>query len=86
MALQIIDEAVDAGRLLGEALEKAFPGDRVEVEEASPGHYRLRIVSATFEGKTRIAQQQLVYAAITHLMRGDAAPVHAIDRMETLLP
>jgi acid stress-induced BolA-like protein IbaG/YrbA len=86
MALQIIDNAIDPTQLLRDALGKAFPGDRVEVETASPGHYRLRVVSAAFAGKTRIAQQQLVYAAITHLMAGNAAPVHAIDRMETLLP
>lgn len=86
MALQIINDAVDPTSLLRESLETAFPGDRVEVETASPGHYRLRVVSRTFDGKTRIAQQQLVYAAITHLMTGDSAPVHAIDRMETLIP
>jgi acid stress-induced BolA-like protein IbaG/YrbA len=28
-----------------------------------------------------VKQQQAVYAAIAPLMAGDAAPVHAIDRM-----
>jgi hypothetical protein len=30
-----------------------------------------------------VRQQQQVYAAIQHLMAGDAAPVHAIDRLVT---
>jgi len=33
-----------------------------------------------------LQQQQLVYGAISHLMTGDAAPVHAIDRLLTLVP
>jgi hypothetical protein len=33
-----------------------------------------------------VVQQQRVYAAIAHLMKGDAAPVHAIDRLLTELP
>jgi hypothetical protein len=33
-----------------------------------------------------VRQQQLVYGAIAHLMKGDAAPVHAIDRLQTELP
>jgi hypothetical protein len=28
-------------------------------------------------------QQQRVYAAIAHLMKGDSAPVHAVDRLVT---
>lgn len=33
-----------------------------------------------------VEQQQMVYAAIAHLMKGADAPVHAIDRMQTILP
>jgi stress-induced morphogen len=39
-----------------------------------------------FIGKSRVAQQRLVYAAITHLMTGETAPVHAIDKMEIETP
>jgi acid stress-induced BolA-like protein IbaG/YrbA len=42
------------------------------------------VVSDAFEGKSRVRQQQMVYAAITPLMTGDAPPVHAIDRLETV--
>jgi hypothetical protein len=28
----------------------------------------------------------MVYAAIAHLMRGEGAPIHAIDQLETSVP
>ncbi|NNL64814.1 MAG: BolA/IbaG family iron-sulfur metabolism protein [Myxococcales bacterium] len=52
----------------------------------SPGHFEIRVVSSAFEGLSRVKQQQLVYGAITPLMSGDAPPVHAVDRLETLVP
>ena len=30
-----------------------------------------------------LESQRLVYSAITHLMKGDMAPVHAIDSLKT---
>jgi hypothetical protein len=30
-----------------------------------------------------LASQHLVYGAITHLMTGDAPPVHAVDSLKT---
>ena len=86
MPLQILNARVDASDLLRKALEAAFPGAEFAVSSASPGHFELRVVSRAFEGKSRLQQQQLVYRAITQLMSGDAAPVHAIDRMQTLVP
>ena len=86
MPLQILNARVDASDLLRKALEAAFPGAEIAVSSASPGHFELRVVSKAFESKTRLQQQQLVYRAITQLMSGEAAPVHAIDRMQTLVP
>jgi acid stress-induced BolA-like protein IbaG/YrbA len=71
---------------LRKALADAFPGDEVEVTGGGGGHFELRVVSRAFAGKSRVQQQQLVYAAIAHLMAGDSAPVHAIDRMQTIVP
>jgi acid stress-induced BolA-like protein IbaG/YrbA len=68
---------------LESAIAEALPDARIEVRAASPGHFEIRVTSNAFEGKGRVQQQQLVYAAIAHLMRGDAAPVHAIDRLVT---
>ncbi len=85
MPLQILSSP-DAGSVakeMREAIEQALPGARVEVNPTNPGHFAIRVVSEAFEGKPLVRQQQLVYGAIGHLMRGDAAPVHAIDQMET---
>jgi acid stress-induced BolA-like protein IbaG/YrbA len=86
MALRIGSFDEDVTDTLRRAIEARLPEARVQVASASPGHFEIRVVSEAFAGKSRVQQQQLVYAAIAHLMSGDMAPVHAIDRMETLLP
>ncbi len=45
-------------------------------------HFNALIVSAAFEGKTRVARHQLVYAALGDRMREE---VHALS-MRTLTP
>lgn len=69
-----------------EAIEASLAGARAEVAASSPGHFTVRVVSDAFAGKSRVQQQQLVYSAIAHLMKGDHAPVHAIDKLEIVLP
>lgn len=89
MALRILsspNESTEVANNLKRAIETAISGADVSVTPLSPGHFEIRVVSGAFEGKSRIAQQQLVYGSIAHLMKGDAAPVHAIDRMQTALP
>ena len=79
----------DPGELvatLREKIENALPGATVDVRAESPGHFSISVVSAAFEGHSRVKQQQLVYGAIADLMAGDAAPVHAIDRLVTRTP
>jgi len=71
---------------LKKSIETTLPGATVEVTPVSPGHFEIRVVSDAFEGKSSVQQQQVVYGAIAHLMKGDAAPVHAIDRLQTALP
>ena len=89
MALRILSSP-SAPQELAEEMRKAIagalPDSQVEVRPNSPGHYEIRVVSAAFAGLNRVRQQQLVYAAIAHLMQGDAAPVHAIDRLLTETP
>lgn len=64
-------------------IEEAIPDAKVEVRPGSDRHYEISVVSASFEGQSRVKQQQRVYASITDLMSGDQAPIHAIDRMDT---
>jgi len=73
----------DTARELERAIAAALPDARVEVRANSPGHFEIRVVSATFAQQSRVVQQQRVYGAIAHLMKGDAAPVHAVDRLIT---
>jgi len=70
---------------LRSAIEAAIPGSEVSVS-GSGTHFEISVVSSAFEGKNTLARQRMVYAAITELMTGDQAPVHAIDRMETRTP
>ena len=89
MALRILSSPSSPLDLLADlqrSIEAAIPGARVEVNPASPGHFEIRVVSEVFADRSRVQQQQLVYGAIAHLMKGDAAPVHAIDRLLTETP
>ena len=87
MTLQILSTPSDqTAELLREAIEQAIPGAEVEITAGGAGHFEIRVRAEEFAGKSRVAQQRLVYAAITHLMTGETAPVHAIDKMEILTP
>ncbi len=89
MPLQILSAPSNPEAVANEmrrAIEEAIPGAGVEVRDAGPGHFEIRVRSESFEGESRVRQQQRVYAAIAHLMKGDAAPVHAIDRLQTEVP
>ncbi len=89
MALDILSEPSRAGDENGtvlqmtKAIQAAIPEGRIDVRSISPGHFEIDVVSPVFEGKSRVKQQQLVYAAIASLMAGDGAPVHAIDHLTT---
>lgn len=89
MPLQILSSPSNPDDLveqLSSAVADALPGAEVEVKATGAGHFEIRVASASFEGQSRVAQQQSVYAAIAPLMKGDAAPVHAIDKLETRVP
>jgi len=89
MALQILnspsrpEDADKVADQLRNAIVLAFEDADVQVEATGPGHFSIRVRSASFEGQSRVRQQQRVYTAIAHLMKGDAPPVHAVDRMTT---
>jgi acid stress-induced BolA-like protein IbaG/YrbA len=50
------------------------------------GHYSIAVRSARFAGKSMLESHRMVYAAIAHLLRGDEAPVHAVDSLSTRAP
>jgi acid stress-induced BolA-like protein IbaG/YrbA len=71
---------VDAIR---KAIEETLPGARAEVSGGG-GHFNIVVTSPVFAGKGMLESQRLVYGAITHLMKGDLAPVHAVDSLRTI--
>jgi len=73
---------IDAMR---EAIERQVPNSRAEVNGGG-GHFNIEVTSPAFGGKSMLESQRLVYGAIAHLMKGDAAPVHAIDNLKTRTP
>jgi acid stress-induced BolA-like protein IbaG/YrbA len=90
MALRILSspppEPEEIAARLRAAIEQGLPGSRASVEARGAGHFEVEVVSDAFAGLSRVKQQQLVYGAIAPLLRGDDAPVHAIDRMVTRTP
>jgi stress-induced morphogen len=62
---------------LTESLLRAFPDGEVEVTDltGTSDHYQARIVSDAFQGKNRLEQHRMVYAALGDAMKG---AVHAL--------
>jgi acid stress-induced BolA-like protein IbaG/YrbA len=70
-----------------EAIRKAFQGKIADAEveaTGSGGHFSIVVRSAEFAGKGMLQRHRLVMAAIAPLMDGDAAPVHAVDSLQTI--
>jgi stress-induced morphogen len=65
-------------------LREAFPDAQIEITDlAGDGdHYKARVVSQAFAGKSRVAQHQMVYAALKGRMGG---VLHALA-LETRAP
>jgi acid stress-induced BolA-like protein IbaG/YrbA len=72
----------DVAEAVRAAIEEKIPGARAEVTGGG-GHFNIVVTSEVFAGKSMLESQRLVYGAITHLMKGDAAPVHAVDSLKT---
>lgn len=85
MTLSQMSPPQEVGAAARQAIEATIPGAKVEVTPSSPGHYEISVTSNAFAGKSKVQQQQLVYKAIFDLMQGDAAPIHAIDRLQTIV-
>jgi acid stress-induced BolA-like protein IbaG/YrbA len=75
----------DITETMKEAIQEALPDGKINVQ-GSGGHFVIEVVSKEFAGKRIIQQHRLVLGAIAHLMKGDNAPVHAIDKLTCTLP
>jgi stress-induced morphogen len=65
-------------------IRTGLPEATVQVHDYTGGgdHFEATVVSPAFEGKTRVEQHQLVYAALGDLMTG---PIHALA-LKTFTP
>lgn len=78
---------MDVLAALRSAILEKIPDANVDVQPGSGGgHYTIAVVSHAFAGKNMVESQRLVYGAIAHLMKGNDAPVHAVDKLTTKTP
>jgi acid stress-induced BolA-like protein IbaG/YrbA len=83
------DHPTDFQGSIPDAIKKAILEKIQDAEvqvEGGGGHFSIAVVSPVFAGKSMLESQRLVYGAITHLMSGDRAPVHAVDSLKTRAP
>ncbi len=67
-----------------ERIEAALPQAQVEVEDFTGGgdHFRARVISPAFAGKSRIERHRLIYAIFGGEIGG---PIHALS-LQTIAP
>ncbi len=76
----------DTREAIKTAILEKIPDANVQVDAGSGGHFTIAVVSPVFTGKNMVESQRLVYGAIAHLMKGEGAPVHAVDKLTTKAP
>ncbi|HKU98349.1 MAG TPA: BolA family transcriptional regulator [Vineibacter sp.] len=69
---------------IAQLIRESIPDAQVQIDDlAGDGdHYAATVISAAFAGKSRIAQHQMVYAALKGRMGGE---LHAL-KLTTLAP
>ena len=70
---------------VAEMIQTGLPDAKLKIDDLNGGgdHYQVRVVSAAFEGKSRVQQHQLVYGALKQAMASEA--IHGLA-LETLTP
>ena len=65
-------------------IQEALPDARITIEDlrGDGDHYAARVVSASFKGKSRVQQHQMVYQALQGRMGGQ---LHALA-LQTAVP
>ncbi len=77
------DAGAGARQTIHEAISSAIPNADVEVLGGN-GHFSIKVISTVFEGMSTLNRQRLVHKALAELINGADAPIHAIDKLETL--
>jgi stress-induced morphogen len=58
----------------------AFPGAQIEIRDLAgdSNHYAANLVAEEFRGKNRVQQQRMVNQALSSILEGPNAPLHAL--------
>lgn len=64
-------------------IKSEIPDSQVKVLSNDGSHFEVTVVSGSFEGKSRVRQHQMVYAAVKQAMNSEA--IHALQ-LNTLTP
>ena len=75
----------DVSEAIRTAVASRLPDAVVEVTGGG-GHWSLVVTSSAFVDKSMLERHRLVLSALAPLMAGDAAPVHAVDKLITQTP
>jgi acid stress-induced BolA-like protein IbaG/YrbA len=75
----------DICQAIEKAVSDAIPGCQVQATGGG-GHFEIQVISETFAGQRTLTKHRAVLGAIAHLMKGDRAPVHAVDRIVARAP
>lgn len=79
------DPAAQTRAAIHDAIASTIAGASIDVG-GGRGHFTIKVVSAEFAGKSTLQRQRMVHRAVADLMNGADAPLHAIDKLETLTP
>jgi len=68
-------------------LESAFPGDDIVVDDmtGTSDHFAVQVVSARFEGVSRLEQHRMIHEVFKDHMQGAGGDVHAL-KIKTKTP
>jgi acid stress-induced BolA-like protein IbaG/YrbA len=64
-------------------IKSEIPDAQVQVVSGDGSHFEVTVISASFEGKRRVQQHQMVYAAVKKAM--DSEAIHAFQ-LNTMTP
>ena len=85
MGVHLTNYQGDILEAIQRSIVEKIPDAKVEATGGG-GHFSIVVTSKAFEGLNMLQSQRLVYGAIAHLMKGDAAPIHAVDSLKTITP
>ena len=61
-------------------IRASFPDARIEIRDLAGdnNHYAATVIDESFRGKNRVQQQRMVNAALSEILDGHNAPLHAL--------